>query len=56
MIAQSRQAAVQIIQYVVLILIDGFALMVLAAVWSVRKDAIQRDFRRLAAWLRRKSS
>ncbi len=52
MISQTRDDAVQVVQYTVLILIDGFALMVLAAVWSARKDAIKRDLHRLGKLFR----
>lgn len=52
MISQSRNDAVQTIQYVVLILVDGFALIVLVAVWRDKKDAIKQDLHRLAKLLR----
>ena len=42
----------QILELTLLILLDAFALMVLAALWSVRKEAIKRDLRRIAARLR----
>ena len=38
-----------IVSTAALLLVDGFALMVLAAVWVARRDAIKRDMRRVAA-------